>query len=83
MTTPRTFAPFCDALGIGHPAVLGWSFGGMVAMAYAARHPDHPAKLILQSTMARLDINRVTNLELLSDPAPSWAGSTCSPSSRT
>jgi pimeloyl-ACP methyl ester carboxylesterase len=50
---------FCDAIGIDHPAVLGWSFGGMVAMAYAARHPGHPAKLILQSTMARLDIDRV------------------------
>ncbi len=51
---------FCDALGIEHPIVLGWSFGGMVAMAYAARHPDHPAKVILQSTAARMDIDRVT-----------------------
>ena len=51
---------FCDALGIARPIVLGWSFGGMVAMAYAARHPDHPAKLILQSTMGRLDLGRIT-----------------------
>lgn len=51
---------FCDVLGFDHPVVLGWSFGGMVAMAYAARHPDHPARLVLQSTMARLDIDRVT-----------------------
>ena len=50
---------FCDVLGIEHPIVLGWSFGGMVAMAYAARHPDHPAKLILQSTAAQMDIDRV------------------------
>ncbi|MEY2402953.1 MAG: hypothetical protein QOD38_504 [Acidimicrobiaceae bacterium] len=50
---------FCDALGIEHPIVLGWSFGGMVAMAYAARHPDHPAKLILQSTAAEMRIDRV------------------------
>lgn len=28
-------------------------------MAYAARHPDHFANLVLQSTMARLDIVRV------------------------
>jgi pimeloyl-ACP methyl ester carboxylesterase len=43
---------FCDALGIVSPIVLGASFGGMVALAYATRHPDHPAKLILISTEA-------------------------------
>lgn len=52
---------FCDALEIEAPIVLGWSFGGFVAMAYAARHPDHPAKLILQSTAARLDIERIAS----------------------
>ena len=43
---------FCDALGIVRPIVLGVSFGGKVAMAYATRHPRHPAKLILVSTEA-------------------------------
>jgi pimeloyl-ACP methyl ester carboxylesterase len=33
---------FCDALGIVDPIVLGASFGGMAALAYATRHPDHP-----------------------------------------
>src|SRR6516225_6963348 len=33
---------FCDALGVEKPVVLGHSFGGMVAMSYAIRHPDHP-----------------------------------------
>ena len=43
---------FCDALGIADPIVLGASFGGMVALAYATRHPAHPSKLILISTEA-------------------------------
>jgi len=30
---------FCDALEIKQPIVYGASFGGMVAMAYATRHP--------------------------------------------
>jgi pimeloyl-ACP methyl ester carboxylesterase len=46
---------FCEALGIAHPIVFGASFGGMVAMAYATPHPDHPAKLILVSTEAAGD----------------------------
>lgn len=44
---------FCDALDIADPVVLGNSFGGFVAMHYAARHPDHPSKLILSSTQCR------------------------------
>jgi proline iminopeptidase len=47
----------CDALGIDKPVVYGNSFGGMVAMAYAARHPSHPAKLILSSTAARMRLD--------------------------
>jgi len=46
---------FCETLGIAHPIVFGASFGGVVAMAYATRHPDHPAKLILVSTEAAGD----------------------------
>lgn len=46
---------FCEALGIARPIVFGASFGGMVAMAYATRHPEHPAKLILVSTEAAGD----------------------------
>jgi proline iminopeptidase len=43
---------FCDVLGIVKPIVYGASFGGMVALAYATRHPEHPGKLILVSTEA-------------------------------
>jgi proline iminopeptidase len=45
---------FCQELGIEKPAVLGQSFGGMVAMSYAARHPASPGKLILSSTAGRM-----------------------------
>jgi pimeloyl-ACP methyl ester carboxylesterase len=47
----------CDALGIEKPVVLGQSFGGFVAMSYATRHPDHPAKLILSSTAAKIRLD--------------------------
>jgi pimeloyl-ACP methyl ester carboxylesterase len=43
---------FCEALGIVEPIVLGASFGGMVALSYATRHPTHPGKLVLISTEA-------------------------------
>lgn len=49
---------FCEALEIERPIVLGVSFGGMVAMSYATRHPDHPAKLVLSSTAARMRMDR-------------------------
>jgi pimeloyl-ACP methyl ester carboxylesterase len=43
----------CDALGVERPVVVGLSFGGFVAIRYGARHPDHPAGLVLASTKAR------------------------------
>ena len=46
---------FCDALEIVDPVVMGTSFGGFVAIHYAARHPTHPSKLVLASTLARPD----------------------------
>jgi proline-specific peptidase len=49
---------FCDMLEIERPIVVGESFGGMVAIAYAARHPDHPAKLVLASTAAKMREDR-------------------------
>jgi pimeloyl-ACP methyl ester carboxylesterase len=45
----------CDALEIDRPVVLGTSFGGFVAIRYAARHPEHPAKVVLSSTLAWRD----------------------------
>ncbi len=52
---------FCAVLGIERPVVLGHSMGGFVAMLYAARHPGHAAGLILQSTMARFDLDRLVD----------------------
>lgn len=52
---------FCEVIGITRPVVLGHSMGGFVAMLYAARHPGHPAALILQSTMARFDLPRLVD----------------------
>lgn len=49
----------CDTLGIDKPVVLGTSFGGFVAQAYATRHPGHAAKLILISTAAKFDFQQV------------------------
>ena len=60
----------CDALGIEAPIVLGQSFGGFVAQRYIARHPKHPAKVILSSTSARLSLSRkLTMFERLGGPA--------------
>jgi pimeloyl-ACP methyl ester carboxylesterase len=51
---------FCDVLGIAKPIVYGHSMGGFVAMLYGVRHPGHAGALVLQSTHARLDLERLT-----------------------
>ncbi len=48
----------CDVLGIEKPVVLGQSFGGFVAQAYATRYPAHPSKVIFSSTSARKNQDR-------------------------
>jgi pimeloyl-ACP methyl ester carboxylesterase len=50
---------FCDALGIEHPVVLGHSMGGFIAILYGSRHPGHASGLILLSTFARFDLDRL------------------------
>jgi proline iminopeptidase len=40
----------CDALGLDGPVVLGSSFGGDVALTYAALFPEHPGAVILTNT---------------------------------
>lgn len=43
----------CGALEIERPIVLGHSYGGYVAIAYASRYHDHPGKLVLYGAEAR------------------------------
>ncbi|HEV7357493.1 MAG TPA: alpha/beta hydrolase [Steroidobacteraceae bacterium] len=40
------------ALVLDQVAILGDSYGGMIAMAYAAAHPEHVARLILSDSAA-------------------------------
>jgi proline iminopeptidase len=49
---------FCDALELGHPFVLGASFGGIVAMLHSIRHPTRAAGLVLVTTTARTELER-------------------------
>ena len=67
---------FCEALGIEKPIVLGNSFGGMVAMHYAARHPEHPGKIVLSSTAATSDFATIlATFERLGGPDARQAAS--------
>ena len=45
----------CDALELRSPAILGMSFGGIVAAHAAGRHPGLASKLVLMSTFVRED----------------------------
>jgi proline iminopeptidase len=49
----------CDALDIERPIVCGSSFGAEVTMSYATGHPYHPAKIIILSGSARLNIDHI------------------------
>jgi proline iminopeptidase len=42
-----------SAFSLDRVAVLGDSYGGMIAMAYAAAHPEHVARLILSDSAAQ------------------------------
>jgi pimeloyl-ACP methyl ester carboxylesterase len=51
-------AEFCKALELERPMILGQSFGGVVALAVAARFPDLPSKLIVSSSIAKFRPDR-------------------------
>jgi pimeloyl-ACP methyl ester carboxylesterase len=52
-------AEFCEAIEVERPIILGQSFGGVVALAVAARYPDLPSKLIVSSSLAKFRPDRV------------------------
>jgi pimeloyl-ACP methyl ester carboxylesterase len=54
-------ASFCDALGIEQPVLLGHSMGGFVALLHAIRHPGAAGGLVLLSTVARWDQDRLAD----------------------
>jgi pimeloyl-ACP methyl ester carboxylesterase len=49
---------FCETLEITAPIILGQSFGGIVGLGVAIRHPELPAKLIVSSSTARFREDR-------------------------
>jgi proline iminopeptidase len=59
----------CDAIGVIRPVVLGLGFGSVVALKYAARHPQHPAALVLAAPVARIVAERsIATYERLGGP---------------
>jgi pimeloyl-ACP methyl ester carboxylesterase len=59
----------CDAVGIVRPVVLGLGFGSVVALEYAARHPEHPSALVLAAPVARIIPERsIATYERLGGP---------------
>jgi pimeloyl-ACP methyl ester carboxylesterase len=48
----------CDLLELEQPIVLGQSFGGVVALAAAARHPELASKLVVSSSLAKFRPDR-------------------------
>jgi pimeloyl-ACP methyl ester carboxylesterase len=60
----------CDALGLDKPLVLGSSFGGNVALAYAGLFPDHPGGVILASTTGAAAIRSASSRRSAASAAP-------------
>lgn len=65
----KDIVEFCEALELERPMILGQSFGGVVALAVSARHPDLPSKLIVSSSLAKFRPDRAFPMfELLGGP---------------
>lgn len=51
----KDLSEFLDCMRLESPVIFGLSFGGMIALEYAARHPMRLSHLILQGTGAKLE----------------------------
>lgn len=58
------FAAVMDAAGVDRATLLGFSFGGVVAQLYAARHPEREDGLVAYSCLAP---------HLMKLPIPAWS----------
>ena len=53
-TRVRDMEKVLDSAGVGRAALLGWSDGGLMALAFAAAHPERVSQLVLYGAYARL-----------------------------
>jgi len=82
----RQTSALIAALHLTHPAVLGWSMGGMVAQALAVLHPEQVSALILAATQAGTGTSRPIPpgpAAALASPNPAAALSVIFPTDQT
>jgi pimeloyl-ACP methyl ester carboxylesterase len=69
----QDLAEFLDRLGLERPALMGVSFGGLVALEFASRHPSGLSSLVIQGAGARYErslIQQVAGFVLARYPLP-------------
>jgi len=70
----KDLAEFLDCMGLESPSIMGVSFGGVLAMEFAARHPYRLKDLIVQGAGARFErglLQVVASTVLARFPLPS------------
>ncbi len=65
-------ATVLDALGVSTACPLGLSFGGPIAIRFAALYPNRTWGLVLTNTLARLDLSHVGLNRTLLIPVARW-----------
>ncbi len=70
----KDLAEFLDCMGLESPSIMGVSFGGVLAMEFAARHPYRLKDLIVQGAGSRFErglLQMVASTVLARFPLPS------------